>query len=573
VKQQGRDTRKRAYYAAPSGQADVLENEDLCWDLRDEDSDLEDEYVLGQNAHFATQYCASQGFFGKNPDTSGKARSTTSKPSECRACRQAFPSRSRLHARLLASGHNRSAPENKCFNVVKIKRIAPPSSEARLASYHYAEARFVLQPGSVESRTCCMDSGYGNSAVYADFITKHVPHPVYHVLEEPKEVRGIGGGIAMCTKLLMLTIYYPTMDGRYAELHRSFHVFPDLGVDLLCGIDTIREEGIDMFYSSSVPQMRIASCDNAAVRIDVRTGKQVKKVPVCAASTTVILANSTAIIAIKTPDSANLPSNQDYLFTPSKLKSVSVSGSGAPHAVVSHDQKNILFTNLQDTDVTLFKNTVLGHLQSTSSEDVAVWHEAAKDVRGFLGLTTIVKACTAALAFTATVSKQTFNPEIDSPMPLPDDAPSFPLEPPRPRPCLVKSTAELPSTECATEQWSPPPWLQEQYVPHYEYELPEGISVPDVSSTTYAQIVINETDDISPEQVKALRQLVARHPHLFNDGMGCVREPIQDWMRLPVDRAYELRLKPRGPYRLSKNGEAAVDENFDDLHLYSPIKK
>jgi hypothetical protein len=41
----------------------------------------------------------------------------------------------------------------------------------------------------------------------------------------------------------------------------------------------------------------------------------------------------------------------------------------------------------------------------------------------------------------------------------------------------------------------------------------------------------------------AIKQLVACHPHLFNDGMGCVREPIEDWSRLPVDRDLELKLQ------------------------------
>jgi hypothetical protein len=320
------------------------------------------------------------------------------------------------------------------------------------------------------------------------------------------------------------------MDGNYVELIRPLHVFPDLGVDLLCGIDTIREEGIDMFFSSTVPQMRIASCQNTAVRINVLDGRQVTRVPVRTATTVVVPANATSIVEIKV--SRQLPPNQDYLFTPSRLKSVAASGAGAPHAVVSHDQKNVMFTNLHDTDVTLFKNTVIGHLQSTGSEDVAVWHEAAREVRGFLGLSNIAKACTTALAvasatsaaFTATTT-DAFNPETSSPMPPPSDAipfgdsPTFLLEPPRPSPCPVASTEVLPDSPCAAEQWAPPPWLGEQYFPHYEYELPEGIKVPDVSSTTYEQVVVNEVDDISPEQIAALQQLVARHPYLFNDGM------------------------------------------------------
>jgi hypothetical protein len=96
--------------------------------------------------------------------------------------------------------------------------------------------------------------------------------------------------------------------------------------------------------------------------------------------------------------------------------------------------------------------------------------------------------------------------------------------------------------------------------------------VPDVASSTYLQVVINTTDDVSPAQVNALRDLVKRHPHLFSDGMGCVREHIEDWMRLPVDREYELRLKCRGPYRLSKQAETAVDNNFDELRLYGGLE-
>jgi hypothetical protein len=103
----------------------------------------------------------------------------------------------------------------------------------------------------------------------------------------------------LCDRLLILPVYYPTMDGNYAEITRPFHIFSDLGVDLLLGIDTIREEGIDMFFSSTVPQMRIASCQNAAVKIDVRSGKQVTRVPVhttAFAFTGTVVATSTEVL-------------------------------------------------------------------------------------------------------------------------------------------------------------------------------------------------------------------------------------------------------------------------------------
>jgi hypothetical protein len=146
------------------------------------------------------------------------------------------------------------------------------------------------------------------------------------------------------------------------------------------------------------------------------------------------------------------------------------------------------------------------------------------------------------------------------------------LEPPRPRPTV--STAPRPDdvSRCAEEEWIPPSWLHIEYVPHYEYDLPPGIRIPTVETTTYVQVVINEDDDIAPEQIAALKALVARHPHLFNDGMGCVREPIEDWLRLPVDKEYELKLQAGRPYKLSKRGEQAIDLNFDALREYGRLE-
>jgi hypothetical protein len=92
-----------------------------------------------------------------------------------------------------------------------------------------------------------------------------------------------------------------------------------------------------------------------------------------------------------------------------------------------------------------------------------------------------------------------------------------------------------------------------------------------VDTTTYIQVVINEEDDIAPEQITALKALVARHPHLFNDGMGCVREPIEDWLRLPVDKEDELKLQAGRPYKLSRDAEQAIDVNFDSLQDYGRL--
>jgi hypothetical protein len=123
-------------------------------------------------------------------------------------------------------------------------------------------------------------------------------------------------------------------------------VFADLGCGLLIGIDTIYLERIDLFFSSAVPQMRLGNCESVAVRISEFKKQLVKKVPVRATKRTVIPANSTAIMEVKL--SRTLPTDQDFIFTPSKLKTISAAGAGAPHGIFAHDQRSILFTNKRE---------------------------------------------------------------------------------------------------------------------------------------------------------------------------------------------------------------------------------
>jgi hypothetical protein len=206
----------------------------------------------------------------------------------------------------------------------------------------------------------CVDSGYGNSAVDKMFLQKRVKQPIIRDLESPVLVRGIGGAKVACTQVAIFPIYYPTMDGRLAKITRPYHIFADLGCELLIGIDTIYLERIDLFFSSAVPQMRLGNCDAAAVKISVFKKQLVKKVPVRTAKRTVVPANSTAVMEIKI--GRNLPQNQDYIFTPNKLKTISAMGAGAPHGIFTHDQSTVMFTNVNDMDVTIFYNTILGHV-------------------------------------------------------------------------------------------------------------------------------------------------------------------------------------------------------------------
>jgi Reverse transcriptase (RNA-dependent DNA polymerase)/RNase H-like domain found in reverse transcriptase len=72
---------------------------------------------------------------------------------------------------------------------------------------------------------------------------------------------------------------------------------------------------------------------------------------------------------------------------------------------------------------------------------------------------------------------------------------------------------------------------------------------------------VNTTDDITQEQIDALRAVVAEFPELWEDRIGRVIQPEEDWMQIPLKPGAVLDSK--GPYRVSKRDEAAIDEVFD----------
>jgi hypothetical protein len=575
----------RAYYVINDDDDDPDDEADVPVEWRDPDDELEVEYERMQDAHFASLYRAERGFMGaavaatartsKRPEMSKRHPQRISpKPSECRTCRTAFTSRNQLHQHLVQTAHNVSTTKT----VIPSAQEADVGDVSSLASFHYARADFQLTEAGEQTATACIDSGYGNSAVDEAFL-QTVPDPVYRTLDIPVVVRGIGGAKVKCTRVAIFATYWPTMDGRLARITRPYHIFPNLGCDLLIGIDTVYLERIDLSFSAAVPQMRIGTCDAASVRITVFKKELIKKIAVRAARRTVIPPNSTVTVEIKFGRS--LPPNQDYLFTPSKLRTITSTGAGPPHGLLSHDQRSLLFTNVTSTEMTIFHNTILGHVESVQKAHHATWNEATEEVMAFLG----VQEDT---GVSSLKKKTTFDPDADSNMPVPRDSPESHAPPhdlgdgppqnlaelhetPRPRP-VVATTPCQDDLKCAEETWTEPSWLYTTYVPEYEYDLPKGIVVPTLETSTYKLVVVNEDDDVSEGQINALKALVARLPALFNDGMGCVREPIEDWLRLPVDKDHELVMQAGRPYNVSKRGERAIDVNFDDLRAYGRLE-
>ena len=145
----------------------------------------------------------------------------------------------------------------------------------------------------------------------------------------------------------------------------------------------------------------------------------------------------------------------------------------------------------------------------------------------------------------------------------------------RPRPLPAQSKYPVTDNEqpCASEEFNSPQWLQKEYEPQYNHVLPPYIKIPDATTSTWEQVIINTEDDISAAQVTALKSLIRRHRGIFNDIMGCVREPEEDWLRINMPPELEVKLKPSGMYRLTPRGRVALDEQFDLNRQYGRMSK
>ena len=79
-----------------------------------------------------------------------------------------------------------------------------------------------------------------------------------------------------------------------------------------------------------------------------------------------------------------------------------------------------------------------------------------------------------------------------------------------------------------------------------------------------AAITINQHDDITPDQISKLRDLLNEFDDLFADKLGLVIEPEEDWMRIPLPEGTEFKIRPAKPYRLGPEERKMVDEVFDE---------
>jgi hypothetical protein len=74
---------------------------------------------------------------------------------------------------------------------------------------------------------------------------------------------------------------------------------------------------------------------------------------------------------------------------------------------------------------------------------------------------------------------------------------------------------------------------------------------------------VNSTEDITAAQTAALKAVIAEHPRLWEDRIGRVIEPEEDWLQIPLKPGAVIESK--GRYRVSKRDETVIDQVFDQM--------
>ena len=517
----GTTPRVRGYYAH-MGVPSSTESSEVV-DIEDEDAEMEEEYERNQVAFFADAYLAIHGFMGR------QASNKNIDAYICKSCDTKYPTRNKLYKHLKEKGHATPSDLPDTIIVSDVPRETNPT--ANLHDYHFAQVRWGLDSRNNDTFIGCADCGYGNSAIDSEFLKKQNGPKLERIpLTRPVEVTGIGGGIVLAQEAVMLPVHMKTMCGSVVTFTRPFHIFPNLGVPILMGNDIMYPEKMTVSYASGTPSLIVGSCRNKRVQLKVRQEPdEVKRVVARTTETVIIQPGTTMIVCYKT--GKTLP-KATYVMQPTRTRNAS-NGSGVPHTIINYDQTKIGFTNFDKQPLTLPKGTVIGIISTLKdTQPTAKWSEASHDATvGFFGLT---KAMAFLAATNATAAGSVSHP------------------------------TNAPTTSPGAATWQPPTWINDTYVPNYKHALPAGIKVPDVSTSTWAQVQVNDEDDITPDQTAALRNLAKRHMALFNDGKGSVREPEGDWLRIDIPPEVEVKVRSRAPYPLNKRARDVIYSDFDD---------
>jgi hypothetical protein len=499
----------------------------------------------------------------------------------CGVCRAAFSSRNKLFKHIRLLGHQKkppvshgqivtnmfanmgSTPEIICSDAPKVK-----GDGLAFRDYNYLELAMRTSPDAPD-KSVCGDTGCGMSCVDREFFAQEYPD-IQPSQVPPIEIRGLGGKMTVSSEYVVLPVYFPgykpgTRIKALAKVEKEFHVVDNLSCNALIGNDILQPEKMSIDLENQ--QIRIGSCGGllCPVRI-VPRDKPIRNRLVRTTTQSYLKRHAKTLIPVRIK---GLPDDRDFRFTAQYNASSSylaVCGH-FPEAVLDSKSQFVAYYNNSDTDLMLPPNTPIGNvcewdLNETATKenpDVINCHFAVPGIipslkfAAKIGLTAL--QCAQALR-----PGQIFYPKPDVMLGKELQADSYSLLPQHIQ-VPINSNSLLPNIEIKTEQNSSTSSKSHDGMDIFSL-LPPLEPMEDMPSKFGAEAVnINTTDEITSEQIETLRNVLADFPTLWEDRIGRVIEPEEDWMEIPLKDGAVVESK--GRYKVSKRDEAAIDEIFD----------
>jgi hypothetical protein len=526
--------------------------DEVCQEARDRDAREHGDY----NAHGVDNYHQDfeaemdQDYHYDEDQISGffvHETASTYLRSTCATCNVQYPSRNKLFKHLDEMNH-RAVIVTEMSNSADVFTVeaqiqpsvqpriivsnAPPVAGSGLAfrTSNYLEIGVKTHP-SGNDHFVCLDTGCGMTCFDKKFFLEQYSEAAIQTIP-PIEIRGLGNKVHLSDEYAVVDLYFPGFQGRepgLGKITREVHLVGELPCKALIGNDITDVEGFNIDIQSRI--CTIKSVENLACPLLITPrGKPVEHRTVRTKNDVILKRHSKTLVPVV---SRKLPDDRDFHFKPyytPHTAHLAMHGAFCETAL-NTTSMFVVYYNNSESGIFLPANTNIGELSDWDS-NVKILREDPRVVDCLFTATKVTPTLSQALALdiTAMQAAQVYSRAGDTYSPDPS---AFMIIASDDSDILDIYSLFPPLDECG-----------------------------DAPSRFGPQAVhINTTDDITQEQIDRLRAVVAEFPELWEDRIGRVNQPEEEWMKIPLKPGAVLDSK--GRYRVSKRDEAAIDEAFD----------
>lgn len=451
--------------------------------------------------------------------------------SVCNKCSKNFPSQNKLHAHV-QSCHGKAEPSCGAELSVPTEFVlskAAPSDGRGICfrSFKYMEIN-IWNPSLTMLTSICLDTGCGMSAIDGEFLKRFAPELKIGLSPEPITVRGIGGTPHISREYVTFSLKIPSVDGRCAVLApREFHLVSHLGCGVLVGTDILKPERFIMDLGKC--NVLLPHCDNllVACRVSPLSRPKEKRV-VTTLKTDVVPAFSVKLIEVnvgrgKKAKAADKTYDFSFGLQPSSAH-LSLYGV-IPNCLLSSEKSAVAFVNFSDRSVRIDKGLRIG--EASKVTEVSGNYVEMEGLKGFFGNLPWWQADEFDIKDLDTSSAKVRFPSSTSPD-------------------LMTNIGE------------------ESDVKQVRF-ADDSVRQDKCDKSMFCADAVDINPELPEKDREALRAVLREFPSVWEDRVGQVIEPEEDWLEINLKPGALDALKSKGPYRLSEKDRKVVDEWFDPL--------